>query len=55
MNSREQFEHWSKNEYGICSETLLCKDEYGGYIDDEIDGFWVAWQASRKALESAEV
>jgi hypothetical protein len=53
MSSREQFESYICDQYGF--------DTYGfarhgdGYKDDEIDGMWQAWQASRKALESAEV
>lgn len=52
MTSREQFETaWQKN--NECEpmdgwESLRCDD---GYTDEIIDGQWMAWQASREAVE----
>lgn len=53
--SREQFEAWWEKEW--CGESPMdgwtSLRESDGYIDEDINAQWEAWQASRAALEIA--
>ncbi|EOT1204575.1 hypothetical protein ACNKCH_000923 [Cronobacter sakazakii] len=51
--SREQFEAWWEKEW--CGEAPIdgwaSLRERDGYIDEDVNAQWEAWQASRAALE----
>jgi len=50
MNSREQFEKWALERYGVFAEHL--EQNQDGYIDEEIDGLWTAYSAAWRELEA---
>lgn len=51
--SRKQFEQWVKFHLGDkYSEVPLYKNKGGAnYLDSNVDLAWIAWQASRAAIE----
>lgn len=46
---REQFEEWASTEF----DTRLLKFHDGEYKSQALHRMWLAWQASRQALEIA--
>lgn len=50
MDSREQFEQWAKG-YSLIAKGLHRFTEHSAYADALTHSAWLAWQASREALE----
>lgn len=53
-SSREQFEEWYSKASGLCDMDLESEfnvDDNGEYIYSGASDAWVAWQASRAAIE----